>query len=78
MFNYRSGAWQLSSYDFWAPLRGILLFFLAGLLVNLDAVREILGTWGIAPIYANLVVWYLVDLGRRYVVDYKSGNGFNG
>lgn len=71
MFEKRSSSFSLSAYDWWAPLRGVLLFLLAGLVMNIETVNSILASWNVPETFGTLIVWYLLDLARRYMREYR-------
>lgn len=72
MFDNYSKSLSLSGYDVWGMLRGIGLFALAGLIVNIDGLREQLTVWGVSPFAAQMIIWAVVDLGRRFLRDYSA------
>lgn len=75
MFSTRSGSFQLSSYDLYAPIRAVVLFVLAGLVVNIDAFQAQLVDWNVSPFFMTMILWGLVDLGRRFIIDNRPPAG---
>ena len=66
-----STKFSLSTYDWYATVRNIALFVLSALIANLDIIQTQLKDWNVAPIWVALIVYALVDLGRRFIRDYS-------
>lgn len=72
MFEKRSGSFSFSNYDWWGVGRGLLLFIISGLVVNIDAFTQWLAGLSISPFVGTMIVWGVVDLGRRFSTDYTK------
>lgn len=70
-----SKKFEISTYDLWGSARDAALFVLAGLVTNIDVVHQQLLDWGVSTFFATLIIWYTLDLGRRFLRDYAKESG---
>ena len=72
MLETKSSKFSFSLYDWWGAFRGFALFMLSGLVANIGAVELQLNEWGVSAFFGTMVIWGIIDLGRRFLRDYNA------
>lgn len=72
MFKNKSEGYAFSTYDWWGAVRGVLIFLLVGIVVNIDAFETLLNGFNINPFFGTMIIWGVVDLARRFATDYTK------
>lgn len=72
MLETKSKKFSFSTYDWYGALRGMSLFFLAGLFTNIGAVEAQLNEWGVTAFFGTMILWAITDLARRFLRDYSA------
>ena len=65
----RSEAYSFSWYDVWATVREVLIIVFAALVANVNLVEAQIMLWGISDLGVALIIFVLVELGRRFAKD---------
>ena len=72
MLEKKSTKFSFSVYDWYGSARGLGLFILSGLVTNIGGVETQLNEWGVSTFLGTMILWAIVDLGRRFLRDYKE------
>lgn len=71
-FSKTSEAYQFSWYDVRAIFREGLLLAIPWLIVNINAVEEVLLGWGWNRVFVAFVAFMVLEGGRRFVKNYSK------